>query len=74
MTPRARLDREQVRAVDRFATEALAIPSLLLMENAGRNAAEVVLGLCRGRRHARVGVPVTLMTLAVSGVYLALRF
>ena len=25
------------------------------------------------RRHARVGVPVTLMTLAVSGVYLALR-
>jgi Na+/H+ antiporter NhaD/arsenite permease-like protein len=26
------------------------------------------------RRHARVGVPVTLMTLAVSGVYLALRF
>jgi Na+/H+ antiporter NhaD/arsenite permease-like protein len=26
------------------------------------------------KRHARVGVPVTLMTLAVSGVYLALRF
>jgi Na+/H+ antiporter NhaD/arsenite permease-like protein len=26
------------------------------------------------RRHARVGVPVTLMTLAVSGAYLALRF
>ncbi|WP_075793473.1 anion transporter [Massilia putida] len=26
------------------------------------------------RRHARVGVPVALMTLAVSGVYLALRF
>jgi Na+/H+ antiporter NhaD/arsenite permease-like protein len=26
------------------------------------------------RRHARVGVPVTLVTLAVSGVYLALRF
>jgi Na+/H+ antiporter NhaD/arsenite permease-like protein len=26
------------------------------------------------RRHARVGVPVTLATLAVSGVYLALRF
>jgi Na+/H+ antiporter NhaD/arsenite permease-like protein len=26
------------------------------------------------RRHARVGVPVTLMTLVVSGVYLALRF
>ena len=56
MTPRARLDREQARAVDRFATEALALPSLLLMENAGRNAAEVVLGLCRGRRHARVVV------------------
>jgi len=56
VTPRARLDREQARAVDRFATEVLAIPSLLLMENAGRNAAEVVLGLCRGRRHARVVV------------------
>jgi Na+/H+ antiporter NhaD/arsenite permease-like protein len=26
------------------------------------------------RRHARVGVPVTLATLAISGVYLALRF
>lgn len=52
--PPARLDRRQARAVDRYAAEALAIPSLLLMENAGRNAAEVVLGLCRGRRHARV--------------------
>jgi Na+/H+ antiporter NhaD/arsenite permease-like protein len=26
------------------------------------------------RRHARVGVPVTLVTLAISGIYLALRF
>ena len=51
---RRRLTREQARSVDRFASEQLAIPGLLLMENAGRNAAEVV--LARRGRGARVVV------------------
>ena len=34
------LTRAQVRAVDRYAIEELGIPSVVLMENAGRNAAE----------------------------------
>ena len=37
-----RLSCEQCRAVDRFAIEQLAIPSCVLMENAGRNAADIV--------------------------------
>lgn len=38
------LTREQCRAVDRYAIEELGIPGVLLMENAGRNAAEAILG------------------------------
>jgi NAD(P)H-hydrate epimerase len=36
------LSREQVRALDRDAIDRLGVPSLLLMENAGRGAAHVV--------------------------------
>jgi hydroxyethylthiazole kinase-like uncharacterized protein yjeF len=36
------LSREQVRAVDRHAIDVCRVPSLTLMENAGRGAAEVV--------------------------------
>jgi NAD(P)H-hydrate epimerase len=36
------LSAEQMRAVDRAATECLGLPSLLLMENAGRGVAEVI--------------------------------
>ncbi len=36
------LDREQVRELDRWAVEQGRVPSLLLMENAGRGAAEAV--------------------------------
>lgn len=37
------LTREQCRAVDRYAIEELHIPGIVLMENAGRNAAELIL-------------------------------
>jgi ADP-dependent NAD(P)H-hydrate dehydratase / NAD(P)H-hydrate epimerase len=37
------LSREQVRDVDRHAVEACHVPSIVLMENAGRGAAELVL-------------------------------
>lgn len=36
------LSAEQMRAIDRAATERLGVPSLLLIENAGRGVAEVI--------------------------------
>ncbi len=36
------LTRQQVRALDRFAIEQLGVPGVVLMENAGRNAAQVI--------------------------------
>ena len=41
------LTREQVREVDRLAITELGIPGVVLMENAGRRVAEVVLGVLR---------------------------
>jgi Na+/H+ antiporter NhaD/arsenite permease-like protein len=46
-----------------------SIANIIVVDAAGRRGIAI-----DWRRHARVGVPVTLMTLAVSGVYLALRF
>lgn len=47
------LSREQAREYDRFATQQCGVPSLLLMENAGRGATERL--LCQGdRRLGRV--------------------
>jgi Na+/H+ antiporter NhaD/arsenite permease-like protein len=46
-----------------------SIANIIVVDAAGRRGIVI-----DWRRHARVGVPVTLMTLAVSGVYLALRF
>ena len=43
----AQLTRRQVREVDRLAIEELRIPGVVLMENAGRNAASVVLEILR---------------------------
>src|SRR5260370_4338591 len=41
--------REQVRELDRRAIEELGVPGVVLMENAGRGAAEVLVRLgCRG--------------------------
>lgn len=42
--PRA-LSRNEVRDVDRRATEEFGLPGIVLMENAGRGAAELLLGL-----------------------------
>src|SRR5262245_47497297 len=39
------LTREQVRELDRQAIERYYVPGVVLMENAGRGAAEVLLGL-----------------------------
>ncbi|MBT3278902.1 MAG: NAD(P)H-hydrate epimerase [Phycisphaerales bacterium] len=40
-----RLTREEVRDLDMFTTEALGIPAAVLMENAGRQAAEAIASL-----------------------------
>ena len=42
MVPEIRLTRDEARRCDEFATRELGVPSLVLMENAGRGAAEVV--------------------------------
>jgi NAD(P)H-hydrate epimerase len=44
------LTREQVREVDRRAAEEFGLPSLVLMENAGRSAAELLMKLNPGQR------------------------
>ncbi|HET6149260.1 MAG TPA: NAD(P)H-hydrate dehydratase [Polyangia bacterium] len=43
------LTAEQMRAVDRAASESFGVPTLLLMENAGRGVAEVVRAAVGGR-------------------------
>src|SRR6266446_2615109 len=44
------LSREQVRALDRRAIEEFGVPGVVLMENAGRGAAEVRSSLgCKGQ-------------------------
>ncbi|MCU0685759.1 MAG: NAD(P)H-hydrate dehydratase, partial [Polyangiaceae bacterium] len=49
------LSRAQMRAYDRYAIETCHVPGLILMENAGRGAAEVIARLL-SRRSARVVV------------------
>ena len=44
------LSREQMRDFDRHAIEVCRVPSLVLMENAGRNAASVILRALDGSR------------------------
>ena len=46
----------EMREVDRLTTERFGIPSIQLMENAGRQAAEAVLKAVAGREKVRVSV------------------
>lgn len=46
MTTRC-LNRRQVREIDRRAVEEFGVPGVVLMENAGRGAAEIVAKLCK---------------------------
>ncbi|MBI4580471.1 MAG: NAD(P)H-hydrate epimerase [Planctomycetes bacterium] len=48
---------EQCRAVDRYAIEALGVPGVVLMENAGRSAADLIDHWARGRARRRPGGP-----------------
>ena len=50
------LTRNQVRRVDQLAIQQLGIPGLVLMENAGRQAATAVLELLGNPQQARVAV------------------
>ncbi len=36
------LSRDQIRSIDRYAIEQMGIPGVILMENAGRNAADAI--------------------------------
>jgi NAD(P)H-hydrate epimerase len=50
------LSREQIRNIDRHAIDVCRVPSLVLMENAGRGAAEVVEARLGKKKPARVAV------------------
>ncbi|MBI4577527.1 MAG: NAD(P)H-hydrate epimerase [Planctomycetes bacterium] len=50
------LPTEAIRALDRHAIEELGLPGVVLMENAGRRAADEAWGLVQGRVGARVAV------------------
>lgn len=50
------LTREQVRQIDRIAIEQIGIPGVVLMENAGRHAAQAILELLPNPAAARVCV------------------
>jgi hydroxyethylthiazole kinase-like uncharacterized protein yjeF len=52
-TDRLRLTCAQCRAVDQYAVEVLGIPGVVLMENAGRNATDLVEGWMRPRLAGR---------------------
>ncbi|NLX12527.1 MAG: NAD(P)H-hydrate epimerase [Phycisphaerales bacterium] len=57
-----RLSVAQTRAVDRYAIDVLGIPGVVLMENAGRNAADLI-----ERRLKRVSRPATRRIAVVCG-------
>ena len=51
------LTREQCRAVDRYAIETLGITGIVLMENAGRNAAEYIVQRLHAERTSADDMP-----------------
>lgn len=46
--------RDEIRAFDRYAIEALGLPGIVLMENAGRQIAEAARAMLAGRAKPRV--------------------
>lgn len=50
------LTRDEVREIDRYAVETLGIPGVVLMENAGRNTAQVIEERLAGDTGRRVAV------------------
>jgi len=48
--------REDVRRIDRYAIETLGVPGVVLMENAGRNAADAIAEFLGGTAGKRVAV------------------
>ena len=50
------LSRAQMRAYDKFAIESCHVPGMVLMENAGRGAADVITKLIGALRDARIVV------------------
>jgi len=46
--------RDEIRAFDRYAIEALGVPGIVLMENAGRQIAEAARAMLAGRAKSRV--------------------
>jgi len=50
------LTRQQVRDYDAWAIQQMAIPGVVLMENAGRSAAEIALTMLGPNRNSKVGI------------------
>jgi len=48
--------REQIREVDRTAIEEYGMPGVILMENAGRGAAQIALEMLGGKKDAHVAI------------------
>lgn len=51
-----RLTRDQARSIDRYAIETLGVPSVVLMENAGLNAADVAAGMLEAVEGSKVAI------------------